>query len=145
AAILGLQKGLPLTYNRDLQEDKRIVFHADDTVAGSLKATVTLLDGLEFHPPTPSPETASLDLAEALVARGVPFREAHHIVGELVKSLERQGRALADLNDDDLTAMDPRFRTGDIALLDPGGSVRRRGVADSVTAQIATLRSQIDG
>ncbi|MEX0864478.1 MAG: argininosuccinate lyase [Acidimicrobiia bacterium] len=145
AAILGLQKGLPLTYNRDLQEDKRIVFHADDTVAGSLRAMVTLLDGLEFHPPSPSPETASLDLAEALVARGVPFREAHHIVGELVKRLERQGRALADLDDDDLTAHDPRFQTGDIALLDPEGSVRRRGLADSVTAQIAALRTQIDG
>jgi argininosuccinate lyase len=91
SAILGLQKALPLAYNRDLQEDKHIVFHADDTLAGSLEAMGALLDGVEFAPPGPGSETTALDLAEALVGRGVPFREAHILVGRLLKSLETTG------------------------------------------------------
>ena len=85
ASILAHQTGLPLTYNRDLQEDKRIVFHADDSLAGSIEAMAALLAGLVFHPAPPDSTTSALDLAEALVRRGVPFREAHGIVGELVR------------------------------------------------------------
>lgn len=139
-AILGLQKGLPLTYNRDLQEDKRIVFHADDTLGGALAGMTALLEGLDFHPPLPSAEVATLDLADALVARGVPFREAHGIVGKLVRSLEDQRRSLEDLTDDDLAEADERFQTGDADLLDPAASAERRGTGASVSAQINELR-----
>jgi argininosuccinate lyase len=141
AAILGLQKGLPLTYNRDLQEDKRIVFHADDTLAGSLTGMATLLTGIVFHPPAPSAETASLDLADALVERGVPFREAHRVVGEVVKLLEGDGRGLDGVTDADLAAVDPRFARGDAGLVDPTTSVRRRDIEGRVRAQIAELRT----
>jgi argininosuccinate lyase len=139
-SILGLQKGLPLAYNRDLQEDKRIVFHADDTLGSSLPAMAVLLDGLEIHPPPPSADTASLDLADALVARGVPFRQAHHLVGDLVKRLEGEGRALADVTDDDLKTLDTRFREGDHALVDPEASIARRQVAGRVVDQVGRLR-----
>lgn len=139
-AILGIQKGLPLTYNRDLQEDKRILFHADDTLAGSLVAMDTLLRGITFHPPAPTAETSSLDLADVLVTRGVPFREAHHIVGRVVRTLEDDGRTMDDLTDRDLELVDDRFRPGDAALVDPATSIARRGIPERVRDQIAAFR-----
>jgi argininosuccinate lyase len=108
---------LPLAYNRDLQEDKHIVFHADDTVAGSIEAMKALLTGSEFGVPAPSPGTAALPLAERLVGRGVPFREAHHLVGEVVNRLEGEGRTLAEATIDDLKTVDDRFDTGDLDVL----------------------------
>lgn len=117
AAILALQKALPLSYNRDLQEDKRIVFQADDTLAGSLEAMAALVDGSGFRFPPPRSETAALPLAERLVARGVTFREAHQLVGRLILSLETQGRSLADAEYDDLAALDDRFQAEDLGVL----------------------------
>lgn len=139
-AILALQKALPLTYNRDLQEDKRILFHASDTLVGCLGGMITLLRGLTFHPPAPSVEVATLDLADVLVTRGVPFREAHGIVGRVVRGLEEQGRSLEDLNDEDLIATDARFQPGDASLLDPGASASRRRTEESVREEIDNLR-----
>lgn len=144
-AILTLQKGLPLTYNRDLQEDKRIVFHADDTVTASLEAMLALLAGVEFAPPPPGVTTTALDLAEALVQRGVPFREAHTVVGRLVKTLEDSGRTLGEATADDLAGTDPRFHPEDTDRLDPATSVHRRateggGSPQSVRDQVAAIR-----
>lgn len=141
-AILTLQKALPLTYNRDLQEDKGILFHASDTLVGCLGGMITLLGGLTFHPPAPSVEVATLDLADALVARGVPFREAHGVVGRVVRRLEDQGRSLDSLSDSDLLEIDDRFQTGDAALLDPTASVGRRQTEERVAQQIAEIRQQ---
>jgi len=89
--LLTLQKGLPLTYNRDLQEDKRAVFHADDVLTGSLEALGVLIATAEFHPPLPGPWVGALDLAEVLVGRGVPFRAAHEAIGALAGRLDREG------------------------------------------------------
>lgn len=144
-SILTLQKGLPLTYNRDLQEDKRIVFHSDDTLAASLEATMALLEGIEFAPPAPGAATTALDLAEALVRRGVPFREAHTEVGRLIRHLEEAGRSLGEATVGDLSAIDSRFEPGDLALLDPSLSVEHRmtegsGSPQSVRDQIAAIR-----
>lgn len=139
-SILALQKAMPLTYNRDFQEDKRIVFEADDVLGGALAAMAELLRGLTFHPPTPSADTAALDLADILVTRGVPFREAHGVVGRVVRSLEEQDRALESLTDDDLQEVDERFEPGDASLLDPEASAARRGTGESVQSQIAALR-----
>jgi argininosuccinate lyase len=140
SAILALQKGLPLTYNRDLQEDKRLVFHADDVLAGALAATSVLLSGLDFHPPAPGTATTSLDIADVLVTRGVPFREAHRVVGEVVRRLEGEGRGMDGLADEDLMAVDDRFQAGDAAVADPAASVGRRRVKDRVRDQISELR-----
>ena len=147
-AILALQKALPLAYNRDLQEDKRIVFHADDTLASALGAMVELLGGLEFHPPGPGSETVSLDLAEVLVRRGVSFREAHTLVGELVALLEARGKTLSEATIDDLIEIDQRFEEADLDRLDPTASVRARatsgsGSPESVRAQIDEIRRRI--
>lgn len=145
SAILALQKGLPLSYNRDLQEDKRIVFHADDTLGEAVDAMGELLAGIELDPPRPGPETTALDLAEALVGRGVAFREAHRVVGGLIRALEGDGRSLGDAAWEDLAAADDRFEPADLDLLDPAASVGRRvsegsGSPGSVRDQVAAIR-----
>ena len=145
-AIMALQKGLPMTYNRDLQEDKRSVFHADDTLAGALDALAGMISTAQFHPPTPDSWVTSLDLAEALVRRGVPFRDAHHAVGAVVARLVAEGRTFDDLDGAELVAMDGRFTLDDLDRIDPVASVAARtspggGSMPSVRAQIDELRS----
>ena len=147
-AVLALQKGLPLAYNRDLQEDKHIVFGADDALAGALEAITSLLAGARFDPPPPASWVTAIDLAEALVGRGVPFRQAHQVVGGLVAGLVAEGRTLADVSDDELAAAHPDFQPGDAALTDPATSVARRATAGggsmgSVAAQIEALRAYL--
>lgn len=144
-AMLSLQKGLPLTYNRDLQEDKVHVFRADDTLAGTLEALTALIDDAEFNPPPPSSWVSALDLAEALVMRGLPFRAAHEAVGRLVARLVAGGRVLADATTEDLTVADAAFHPSDLDLIDPAWSVEHRasmggGSVASVHDQIAALR-----
>jgi argininosuccinate lyase len=144
-AILSMQKGLPLTYNRDFQEDKRAVFHVDDILAGSLDALTGLVATAEFHPRPPSVWVTSLDLAEALVARGVPFREAHHVVGRLVSTLVADGRTFSEVTAVELCAFDDRFEPADLERLDPNHSIAIRrsaggGSMESVDAQISALR-----
>ena len=144
-AVLALQKGLPLTYNRDLQDDKTHLFAADDLLAGTLTALTAMLGSARFDPPPPSPWVTALDLAEALVERGVPFREAHHAVGRLVSALLADGRGLDDATEEDLVAADPRFEPSDVARVDVADSVGRRvsqggGSTASVRRQIEALQ-----
>jgi argininosuccinate lyase len=146
-ALLALQKGLPLAYQRDLQEDKALAFHADDTLAATLEALGAMLAGARFHPPLPSSETAALDLAERLTGRGVPFRRAHKAVGRLVAALHGNGRDLGSATGDDLAA-DPLFEQADLEVIDPQGSVAQRlspggGSVASVHHQIETLRRRL--
>ena len=148
AAVIALQKGLPLAYNRDLQEDKRLVFDADDVLASSLLAMTEMLGQIEFDPPMPEGVTASLDLAETLVRRGVPFREAHKTVGRLIITLEAGGRSLTDATFDDLKAAHDSFEEVDLAVVDVERSVTGErspgsGTAASVHRQIAAIRSRI--
>ncbi|MGC0843055.1 argininosuccinate lyase [Pantoea agglomerans] len=96
-------KGLPLAYNKDMQEDKEGLFDALDTWLGCLHMSVLVLDGLQVKRPR-CQEAAeqgyanSTELADYLVAKGVPFREAHHIVGEVVVAAIGQGVALEALS-----------------------------------------------
>ncbi len=129
AAILGLQASLPLTYNRDLQEDKRLVFAAHDRLLSSGQALGALVAGSEFHPPRPGSLVLSLDLAEVLVSRGVPFREAHDIVGKLVAEAEHRGIGLFDLKPEVLHAAHPSLTADDIPTIED--SLERRAVPGS--------------
>ena len=149
-AILALQKGLPLAYNRDLQEDKAIAFHADDTLAGSLQAATAVIRRAHLDPPAPDAAVVALDLAEALVTRGVPFRVAHETVGALVAGLAETGRSLSDASVEELHEADPRFTPDDLALLDPELSTAARPAAGagspaSVAAQLEALRTWLAG
>lgn len=142
--LVGLQHGLPLSYNRDLQEDKRAVFHAADSLNGATGALTGLIATAEFHPQPPAPETAALDVAEALVRDGVPFREAHRLVGELVARLAGDGRSLAEAGAADLAAVSDLFQPEH--LVTPEAAVALRmipgaGSPDSVDQQIDRLEA----
>jgi argininosuccinate lyase len=106
-ALMTILKGLPIGYNRDLQEDKRIVFRAYDTVSSCLTMAAAIVNSASFVKENiePTLERGFLDatsLAEYLVTKGIPFRTAHHIVGTLVARCEKEGKtALAQLSLDD--------------------------------------------
>jgi argininosuccinate lyase len=103
-ALMTILKGLPIGYNRDLQEDKRIVFRAYDTVSSCLTMAAAIVASASYDKEKiePTLERGFLDatsLAEYLVTKGVPFRTAHHIVGSLVLKCEKEGKpALAQLS-----------------------------------------------
>jgi argininosuccinate lyase len=144
-AIMALQKALPLAYNRDLQEDKEHVFAVDDALGGTLEAITAMLASARFHPPQPGSWVMALDFAEVLVERGVPFRQAHELVGRLVSTLLASNRTLADVTAGDLLELDERFEAQDVALADPAESIRRRtssggGSFESVSKQIEALQ-----
>jgi argininosuccinate lyase len=124
--LLATLKGLPLAYNRDLQEDKEPLFDAVDQVSLALAAMGGLLATLRFdadrmQAAADSPYAAATDLAEQLVLTGTPFREAHAIVGALVRDSIERRVPLADL-----VAAHPSFGEADRALLEPGVAVTRR-------------------
>jgi argininosuccinate lyase len=119
-------KGLPLAYNRDLQEDKEPLFDSLDQVSRALVVIAEMIATATFHPETmraaaDAPTNAATDLAEWLVGRGMPFRRAHAVVGSLVARAVAGEASLVDLvrNDEHLGAE----ATG---LLDRGEAVRRR-------------------
>ena len=146
-SIMTLQKGLPMTYNRDLQEDKRIVFHADDVLAGSLETLAAMMASASFDPPAPNADVTALDLAEVLVERGIAFRTAHETVGALIRHLAADGRSYEEATTEDLMAVSEDFLPEDIARLDPATSVEHRktpggGSHREVEAQIAKHRSK---
>jgi argininosuccinate lyase len=124
--FLATLKGLPLAYNRDLQEDKEPLFDAVETCALSLSALQGLLETATFdaaamRAAADVPATAATDLAEHLVRNGVPFREAHAIVGNLVRQSAERGVPL-----EDLVVSEPRLGPDALPLLEPGAAVRRR-------------------
>jgi argininosuccinate lyase len=149
-ALLAVMKGLPLSYNRDLQEDKEHLFALTDDLEGALVAMAGMIGGAEFHPKPPSADVTALDLAEVLVERGVPFRQAHEAVGRLVAARHSQGETLAGVSFDELAAVSGSFEPGDEALVDPVESVRARrspggGSFESVAEQIELLRGMLEG
>ena len=103
-ALMTILKGLPIGYNRDLQEDKRIVFRAYDTVSQCLTMAAAIVNSASYDKQRiePTLDRGFLDatsLAEFLVIKGIPFRTAHHIVGTLVARCEKEGKhALAQLS-----------------------------------------------
>jgi argininosuccinate lyase len=112
AALHGVMHGLPLTYNKDLQEDKEHVFDTADTLALSLAAARGMLATVTFArerlAAAASDELiAAVDLADQLVSSGVPFREAHGIVAGLVRVAVADGRSLSSFSDADLAALAP--------------------------------------
>lgn len=147
-SIMTLQKGLPMTYNRDLQEDKRIVFHADDVLAGSLETLAAMMASATFDPPAPNADVTALDLAEALVERGVAFRTAHETVGALIRHLAADGRSYEMATAEDLADVSEYFLPEDLARMDPETSVHHRqspggGSFSEVQRQIAWHRQHL--
>jgi argininosuccinate lyase len=107
ATLLGVMHALPLTYGKDMQEDKEPLFDAIDTVEGCLDAAAGMLDGISFdrarmEDASGDEMLAATEVADLLVRRGVPFREAHGIVGGLVRDAVEQGKSLSELSAEDL-------------------------------------------
>ena len=107
-------KGLPLTYNRDLQEDKPPVFDSFEQLGICLAVTAGALDGAEINEENCSsaasdPLLLATDLADYLVEQGVPFRQAHHVVGSLVARSEELEIPLPQLSDEDAQSICPQI------------------------------------
>ena len=148
--LLVLIKGLPMTYNRDMQEDKEPFFDADRTVSASLGIMADMLRLMEFVPGKMA-ETVkrgflnATELADYLAAKGVPFREAHHITGAAVAYAEGKGVGLEDLGLPELQRFSGEIEEDVYAVLDYSAAIRRRitpgGTGpESVAAQIGALR-----
>ena len=151
--LLVTLKGLPSTYNKDIQEDKEPLFDAADTLSGALQIAAGVLSTLQTKPEAMRArlvsEMLARDLAEYLVRRGVPFRETHHIAGAAVRLAETRGVNLAELGLDDLRTLHPAFEADVSRVWGFEESVERRDAAGgtsrrSVEAQIAQLRAWLE-
>ena len=153
-ALLVVLKGLPLTYNRDLQEDKEPCFDAVDTLTAAVPAMAGTVASLTFDDDVMTTAATggfslATDLAEELVRRGMPFRRAHERVGEVVAQLERESGDLTEAHWDRIVALLPELRDADPTLLDPLAAVARRRAtggpaADRVDEQITVLRRRLE-
>jgi argininosuccinate lyase len=153
AGLLTTLKGLPLAYNRDLQEDKEPVFDSVDSLCVLLPAFTGMVSTLRFETDrieelAPQGFSLATDLAEWLVRDGVPFREAHEIAGACVRACEERGIELWELTDDDLAVMSPLLRPPVRAVLTVQGSVASRsgqgGTAPvRVVEQLEAVRAAI--
>ena len=156
--LLTVLKGLPLTYNRDLQEDKEGLFDAVDTLLATLEVFQGMLAGLTLD----ADRVTSLagesymlatDLADFLVGKGVPFREAHGIMGELCSYCEAQGKELQSLTLEEYRRFSPHFdrevyhitaESSAAARDNPGGTAPRR-VAEALQQAKKLLETDADG
>ena len=130
--LLALMKGIPSAYDRDLQEDKEPLFDALEETRQSVRIMSAVLSTLTVDPDrmrsSIDPALYATDLADYLVRKDVPFREAHRIVGEIVVAAEREGIPLAELEMEVFHAHSPLFDADVKALFDPQASLRRREI-----------------
>jgi argininosuccinate lyase len=136
AGFLATLKGLPLAYARDLQEDKAAAFEAADVLVASMGALAGLVAGLEpdraaMRRDAEAAETTAVDLAEALVREGVPFREAHGAVAAAVRLAADRGVRLADLDPGELAGIHPALARTDRSVLDIEGSLAAKATPGS--------------
>lgn len=150
--MLVLMKGLPLAYNKDLQEDKEAIFDAAKTVAACLQAMTILLDeGIVFRSDRLAEAVAedfsnATDVADYLAARGVPFREAYNLVGKVVKTSIAAGKLLKELTLEEWKALHPSFEADIYEVIAPRQVVAARNSFggtgfEQVRAAIATAHS----
>ena len=132
-ALLTVMKGLPLAYNKDMQEDKEAFFDAYDTLLKCLPTFTEMLRTTAFRKEKLY-ESAGLgftnatDLADYLVGKGVPFRDAHHVSGSLVGKCVRENRALCDLSLEELKAAHPSFEEDIYTAISLESCVNRRSL-----------------
>jgi argininosuccinate lyase len=142
----GVLHGLPLTYNKDLQEDKEPLFDAIDTLELCLSVAVAMLRGISFDrdrlAEAASDEfIAATDVTDLLVRRGVPFREAHAIVGGLVRAAVDRGKLLSELTEAELRELAPQLDGEYYELLSQGSWLESK-VSEGGTA-LARVRDQL--
>jgi argininosuccinate lyase len=152
-SLMVTMKGLPMTYNRDMQEDKVPLFEAADQLAGSLEMARVVIQSVKLNAVRPAAAAeeswvVATDLAEALARAGTPFHQAHQIVGRFVLESVRRGRKPADWTPEEMRQFAPEF-TGDFAaLLDPKNGMRSREVPggtgpNAVAAALAAAQQRL--
>jgi argininosuccinate lyase len=153
AGLLTTLKGLPLAYNRDLQEDKEPVFDAIDTLEVLLPAFSGMIATLTFHRErleslAPQGFALATDIAEWLVRHGVPFRVAHEVAGACVRECETRGIELWDLSDDDFARISEHLSPDVRSVLSVPGSLASRNAVggtapERVAQQLAAARQRL--
>lgn len=141
-ALLVILKGLPLTYNRDLQEDKERLFDTADTVRATVRILGAMLQQVTVNRETcrqaaNDPALLATDLADYLVQGGMAFRQAHHVVGRVVALAEAAGRKLNDLSAAELAAVDPKLGPEARVVFDlERAMAARKGVGAPSTVEV---------
>ncbi len=145
-SLLTVMKGLPLSYNRDMQEDKVPVFDTVDTVKSCLIVLDEMLPGVGFNTERMKATageafSTATDIAEYLVRKGVPFRKAHEITGRLVLHCITEKKKLADLALEEMKAFSPLFTGNVFSFLQPAESIKNKKSSGSTS--VAEVRKQI--
>ena len=148
--LMTILKGIPLTYNRDMQEDKISFIDTDSTVRHSLSLMADMLEGITFRPERMRKALASgflnaTELADYLVTKGMPFREAHHVSGRSVALAEEKGCGLEDLSLEELRGLSELIEEDVFVALDYDTAVARRNVPggtgpQSVARQLENIK-----
>jgi len=143
-------KGLPTTYNRDMQEDKVPLFEAADEVAASIEMASAVIGSVKVNTARPAASAEeswviATDLAEALARNGTPFHQAHQIVGKFVLESVRAGKKPSDWTPEEMRAFGIPFPE----LLDPRAGMKSREVAggtgpESVARALAVAKQRLD-
>jgi argininosuccinate lyase len=150
AGLMATLKGLPLAYNRDLQEDKEPIFDSVDQLLILLPAIAGMVSTLQFHPArlaelAPKGFSLATDIADWLVRKRVPFTEAHAIAGTCVRQCEARGIELSDLADDDLLEISPHLTAGVRSVLSVEGSINSRsGRGGTAEARVREQLAELD-
>jgi argininosuccinate lyase len=132
-SLFTTMKGLPMTYNRDMQEDKEPLFDAAYQLSGSLEMMAAVIDSTQLHQGKPAEAARAswviaTDLAEALARNGTPFHRAHQIVGRLVLESIQQGKQPLEWTAADLAAFAPEFTPEMARLLEPAEGMKTREI-----------------
>ena len=153
-AVLTLLKGLPMTYNRDLQEDKERMFDTDTTISQTVGVLTGMLKNTQVNDAacaaaSADPALLATDLADYLVLKGVPFRQAHHAVGQLVARAEAQGKRLNELSLAEMQKVDKAFGADVASVFDLPKAMAKRNLTGAtgtkeVQKQIAYWRRYLE-
>ena len=152
-SLLVTMKGLPMTYNRDMQEDKEPLFIAADQLCGSLEMARSVVESVTLRPILAASAAAeswvvATDLAEALARAGTPFHQAHQLVGRLVLESVRAGRKPSDWTAAELQSFAPEFTPEIARLFDPAAGMQSREIPggtgpDTVAAALREARTRL--
>jgi argininosuccinate lyase len=152
-ALLTLLKGLPMTYNRDLQEDKERLFDTADTVRMTTRLMAAMLRNTKLNRPAceravSDPALLATDLADYLVRKGMPFRQAHHVVGAVVALAEEKGKPLNELMLKELQSVQKTFGRDAMNVFDLQRAMAKRNIIGApgtkeVAKQLLRWRKQL--
>ena len=152
-AMLTLLKGLPMTYNRDLQEDKERLFDTTDTVQATVRIAAAMLRNVSVNKAAclkaaSDPALLATDLADYLVRKGMPFRQAHYVVGAVVALAEGLGKSLSQLSIKELRSVDPLFGPDALSVFDLRKALAQRRMTgapgtEEVKTQVARWKEKL--